>query len=479
MIDKPLSLLFHRLCRLLDPLLAVIALGSAWMVANYSQVPTGITDVLSLRITLKNLLLVAVFLLAWHGICRACGVYSFREIYYFRQEAKRVSFACLWSLVPAAMFVATSISRSFHYLHLLLSAALLLSFMLLSRVVLRAASGYVGLRQSNIRRAMIIGSSQRAQFVYHKLRSSSEAHYEIVGFVDNPGDHEVPRLIREHLMGTLPELREILKNHVIDEVFLTLPLKSHYSEIQDAIHACEETGVECRLPSDAFTYSIARPHLEQRGRESSIRLKVVEDNFARAVVKRAIDLLGAVTGLIIFAPVMVAIAIAVRLDGPGPIFFGQQRYGRNRRVFTMWKFRTMVTNAEQLQSSLESLNEHSGPAFKIKNDPRVTPIGRFLRRTSLDELPQFWNVLTGEMSLVGPRPLPKRDVSRFSEAWLMRRFSVKPGLTCLWQISGRSDIDFDRWIELDLSYIDQWSLSLDLEILAKTVSVVVRGQGAA
>jgi lipopolysaccharide/colanic/teichoic acid biosynthesis glycosyltransferase len=204
---------------------------------------------------------------------------------------------------------------------------------------------------------------------------------------------------------------------------------------------------------------------------------MVPDDF-RVFVKRGIDIAGAILGMVVFGPLMLAIAAAIRLTSPGPALFVQERYGFRKRRFRMFKFRTMVPDAEKLQAELESRNEARGPQFKIRNDPRVTPIGRFLRRTSLDEFPQFLNVLRGEMSLVGPRPLPLRDVSRIDDASLMRRFSVMPGLTCLWQINGRSDTDFDQWIELDLRYIDTWSLSLDLEILLKTFPSLLSGRGA-
>jgi exopolysaccharide biosynthesis polyprenyl glycosylphosphotransferase len=196
------------------------------------------------------------------------------------------------------------------------------------------------------------------------------------------------------------------------------------------------------------------------------------------LVKRFVDMVGAIVGLLIFGPLMLMIAAAIRFTGPGPVLFTQERFGLNKRRFPMYKFRTMVVNAESLQAGLESQNEAAGPVFKIHNDPRITPLGRILRKTSLDELPQFFNVLRGEMSLVGPRPLPRRDVSRFEVASLMRRFSVKPGLTGLWQVNGRSNTEFTRWIELDLKYIDEWSLGLDLTILAKTIPAVIRGSGA-
>jgi lipopolysaccharide/colanic/teichoic acid biosynthesis glycosyltransferase len=191
------------------------------------------------------------------------------------------------------------------------------------------------------------------------------------------------------------------------------------------------------------------------------------------------DLIGGILGLLLAAPVMLVIAIAIKLSGPGPVIFSQQRFGLNKRRFAMYKFRTMVNGAEALQADLETRNEASGPVFKIRDDPRITRVGRLLRRMSLDELPQLFNVVRGDMSLVGPRPLPVRDVHKFSESWLMRRFSVPPGVTGLWQISGRSDLAFDRWVLLDLQYIDGWSLGLDLQILAKTVPAVLWGRGAA
>ena len=205
---------------------------------------------------------------------------------------------------------------------------------------------------------------------------------------------------------------------------------------------------------------------------------MVQDDY-RLHIKRALDVVGALFGLVLCAPLFVVVAILIKCTSEGPVLFRQERYGLGRRTFRIYKFRTMVMNAEAEQGSLEHMNENSGPVFKIFHDPRITKVGAILRRTSIDELPQLINVLKGEMSLVGPRPLNLRDVGRFSEAWLMRRFSVRPGLTCLWQISGRSNVSFDRWIALDLHYIDHWSLQMDFKILALTIPVVFRGTGAA
>ena len=194
--------------------------------------------------------------------------------------------------------------------------------------------------------------------------------------------------------------------------------------------------------------------------------------------KRAMDVIGASLLLLILSPVFLVAALLIKLTSPGPVFFRQERMGYNKRIFRMYKFRTMVDGADRMIRELESQNEVPGPVFKMRNDPRVTRVGRWLRRLSIDELPQLINVLKGDMSLVGPRPLPLRDVSRFDENWVRRRFSVKPGITCWWQVSGRSEIPFDRWMKLDLEYIDNWSLTLDLKILFRTLPAVVKATGA-
>jgi exopolysaccharide biosynthesis polyprenyl glycosylphosphotransferase len=254
-------------------------------------------------------------------------------------------------------------------------------------------------------------------------------------------------------------------------------MKSRYAEIQRVIEECERAGVQSTYSANVFPARLARPRLTPTGSHPGVAMRVVSDGY-QVAIKRAIDIGGAVVGLVMLAPVLAAVALAVKVTSPGPVIFAQERFGWRKRRFRMFKFRTMVPDAEALQAALEGRNEAAGPVFKIHDDPRVTPIGRFLRRTSLDELPQLWNVLRGEMSLVGPRPLPLRDVHRFTHASLMRRFSVRPGLTCLWQISGRSNLGFDEWVRLDLQYIDTWSIRADLSILVRTVPAVLKAVGA-
>jgi exopolysaccharide biosynthesis polyprenyl glycosylphosphotransferase len=263
---------------------------------------------------------------------------------------------------------------------------------------------------------------------------------------------------------------------MVDEVYVALPMRSRYAEIEAALQICERTGVPVKWLSDVFESARGR-RFEMTANGDVVSITDEHDH-GRLMMKRLIDVIGAAVGLVVLTPVIAAAALAIKATSRGPVLYVQDRYGLYRRRFQMYKLRTMVEDADGLQGSLEDRNEASGPVFKIKDDPRITPVGRFLRRTSIDEIPQLVNVLRGEMSLVGPRPLPLRDVDRFTEAALVRRFGVRPGLTCLWQISGRSELGFDRWIELDLQYIDEWSLGLDLKIILKTVPAVIMGAGA-
>ena len=281
-------------------------------------------------------------------------------------------------------------------------------------------------------------------------------------------------------LGSLDTLEAILVRHHVDEVHVGLPVKSHYPQIQETIRVCERIGVKAVYGADIFGTERARVRVDRASSPTPrVELHVVAEGIP-VVIKRALDVLGAAVALIVFSPLMLVTAAAIKLTSRGPLIFTQERFGLNRSRFRLLKFRTMVQDAGRLQASLEALNEvQSGPMFKMARDPRVTPLGRWLRRTSIDELPQLFNVLVGTMSLVGPRPLPLRDVARFTRTADMRRFSVRPGLTGLWQVSGRSALGSDAWITLDLHYIDHWSLALDFTTLARTIPAVLRGTGAA
>ncbi|MCU0770674.1 MAG: sugar transferase [Verrucomicrobia bacterium] len=252
-----------------------------------------------------------------------------------------------------------------------------------------------------------------------------------------------------------------------------------FDKVEEAIRACELEGVEVWLMADFIRTEISRTSFAMLAGRPLLVFRAAPEASWQSLVKYLIDFVGTVGLLSLLALPMVIIALGIRYTSPGPVLFRQKRAGLNGRPFTMLKFRTMVTNAEQLKQELEALNEMSGPVFKVTNDPRVTPVGRFLRKYSLDELPQLLNVLVGDMSLVGPRPLPVDEVARFDDVAHRRRLSVRPGLTCLWQVSGRSDVkDFAEWVRLDLQYIDNWSLWLDFNILLRTIPAVLSGSGA-
>ena len=271
---------------------------------------------------------------------------------------------------------------------------------------------------------------------------------------------------------------ETLHEEAVDIVVFSLD-ENIIPQVREALLACEAEGVEAWVSADFIQTLFTRVEFDQFAGEPLLIYRQTPDVSWQLVAKRAIDVIGSFVLLVATSPFMAFIAILIRFTSPGPIIFSQARSGLHGRAFRMYKFRSMVTNAEQARSELESMNEMAGPVFKVKNDPRVTPLGRWLRKTSFDELPQLWNVMRGEMSLVGPRPLPLYETANFGDVSQRRRMSVRPGLTCLWQVRGRNEItDFKDWVRLDLEYIDHWTLWLDIEILARTIPVVLFGWGA-
>ena len=290
---------------------------------------------------------------------------------------------------------------------------------------------------------------------------------------------DIETVARVDLARTSPaQLAELLHETSANAVIIS-PRQALFSQIEVAIQVCELEGVEVWLLADFFQTRLSQATADDLNGQPVLVFRTGPEASWQALAKTAIDFAGSLVLLALTAPVMLLASLAVRMTSPGPVLFRQQRAGLNGHPFTMLKFRTMVTNAEQMQQELAQLNEMSGPVFKVTNDPRITPVGRFLRRYSIDELPQLWNVATGEMSLVGPRPLPVHEVKRFDDPAHRRRLSVKPGLTCLWQVSGRNNVsDFKEWVRLDLEYIDNWSLWLDIKILVRTVPAVFAGAGA-
>jgi exopolysaccharide biosynthesis polyprenyl glycosylphosphotransferase len=440
--------------------------------------PKGLADFLAMRVTIKNLLVIAISLIGGSITFHAFRLTFPAPRASFRDELARIVKACTVAGLFALLFPLTSHSNAFTPWIALYFLPTAIIACVCGRLVARICTPPLAKALAGQRELIVVGSGPGAVRLSRQVRETSANALRVLGFIECPIGQPVSDEIRPQIIGTLADLEQILMRVAVDEVLIACPADTCYLQIQATITICERAGVEARcFFSDMFDLSLAKPAFEADECAPAVRLKVVHDD-ARLLVKRAIDIAVATLGLILLAPLMLLIAAAIKLTSPGPAIFVQERYGLRKRIFRMYKYRTMVPDAEQLQSGLEAQNEVSGPAFKIRRDPRITPIGHLLRKTSIDELPQLFNVFRGEMSLVGPRPLPRRDVSRFDNASLMRRFSVKPGLTCLWQINGRCNTNFDRWIELDLRYIDTWSLSLDFVILAKTVPTVLAGRGA-
>jgi exopolysaccharide biosynthesis polyprenyl glycosylphosphotransferase len=467
-----------RVYAFVNAAVALLVLIAVFASLNWGRMPDGFGEFLAIRITVKNLIGLVLFLLAWALAFRAFGLSKPKPARPFWKELVQVTKACIVASVFALLFPLTTTNGAFTIRTVLYFLPAAIVACLCGRLVAGAFAGRLARVLRGRRDLIIVGSGPRASAIYERLQSQGQGYTRVLGFVDSPNAHPVAAPVQRRMLGGLDDLETILMKQPVDEVVIALPAKSCYEQIQTAIQTCERAGVEAKYLSDVFQLSLARPRFEPDDNAPLVSLKVVQDDY-RLAVKRCMDIAGAIGGLALFGPLMFAIAAAIKLTSPGPAIFVQERYGLHKRRFRMYKFRTMVPDAENWQAQLESWNEAKGPVFKIHKDPRVTSIGRILRKTSLDELPQFFNVLRGEMSLVGPRPLPERDVSQFDAASLMRRFSVKPGLTCLWQINGRSNIDFDHWIALDLTYIDTWSLRLDCLIIVKTVPAVLRGTGAA
>ncbi len=317
------------------------------------------------------------------------------------------------------------------------------------------------------RRFILIAASREIARLRRELERKADPTVEIVA---------------ELILGeaTLPQLVQMLHEHSVNGVIISAR-HIYFEQVETAIKTCELEGVEAWLVADFFGTQISRARFDELFGYPLLVFSTTPATSWQSITKQLMDFLGSLLLLMMLTviPVIPLIALAIKLTSPGPVFFRQQRSGLNGSPFTLYKFRTMVTNAEQFKHELEAMNEMTGPVFKVTNDPRVTPIGKFLRKYSLDELPQLFNVLRTEMSLVGPRPLPVDEVKRFQDLAHRRRLSVKPGLTCLWQISGRNQItDFKEWVRLDLEYIDNWSLWLDLKILVRTIPAVLIGTGA-
>jgi exopolysaccharide biosynthesis polyprenyl glycosylphosphotransferase len=472
--------LYLSLLKVFNLGLMVTALGIATVLQGPQQ-HGGITlaGFLAMRVKFVSLLTFCLVLLAWHGIFALCGQYRSQRLARGSSVIASATFATLIASLLLGLiaigFSISTVTAQFLFLFWICASTLVTG----SRLLIRSGLEMVRVRGRNLRYILILGTNRRAVEFARRLEATPEWGYRVLGFVDREW-HEAADLERPYsLCCSFDGLTDYLRHNVVDEVANYLPLRSFYDHSSRIAVLCEQHGIFMWFDSEVFDLKIARARSDeidrrpQRPRYSSPR-----DGWP-ILVKRGLDVILSLALLLLFAPVLVVITLLVKLTSRGPVLFRQERIGRNKRRFFIYKFRTVVPNAEKLQPALEVSNEAAGPVFKIGNDPRVMPIGRLLRRTRLDALPQLFNVLCGDMSLVGPRPLPVRDFQGFDPDWQGRRFSVRPGITCIWQVNGRSNIGFDHWMKLDLQYLDEWSNWLDIKILAQTIPAVLKRSGAA
>lgn len=447
---------------------------------SYLGAHISFTSFLSMRIKLQNAIVFLAVLAVWHGVFSAVGLYQSKRLEGRRNELKEVvkatSIGTFVLLVAGILFRIRMTTPLFVVSFWCASTSITVA----SRLFLRPLLSWIRIHGRNLRRILIVGTNQRAVRFAQSIESKPELGYELMGFVDGEwAGHEAFRTSGYPIVADWNHFPQLLREHVVDEVMLALPMRSCYEQALSIATQSREQGVIVHFLADIFELGAHYSTTGDFDLDAAMTVNSHPSEGWPTVVKNVLDFVIAAAALILLVPLFLISAVLIRWDTPGPIFFIQERVGLNKRTFRMYKFRTMILGAERMQAELEFRNEADGPVFKIKQDPRVTRVGRLLRKFSIDELPQLLNVFLGEMSLVGPRPLPVRDYKGFDQDWQRRRFSVRPGLTCLWQINGRSAVPFEKWMELDIQYIDHWSLWLDLEILLKTIPAVLKGAGAA
>lgn len=470
--------------QLVDITLLVLSFAAATLPVLFREGLLSFTEFLSLKIKLQNFVAFVILVWLWRLVFAMLGLYGSKRHTSRKVEARDVVKAtsiCTFILFSFSIVLRfRMVDLGFVAIFWVCSTVLVTG----TRLVVRTWLRHFRARGHNFRNLLIVGTNSRAIQFAKSIPHRPEWACRVTGFADD--DWAGVEAVREagfEVVCDFAGLPTFLRRNVVDEVMIALPVRSFHEHASKIAAMCEQQGIIVRLMSDLFDLKSTHAVAEDFGGGALI------SHYASPaaqgwpiLIKRVLDILISASALLLLAPVLIAAAILIKLTSPGPVFFIQKRVGLNKRVFNIFKFRTMVADAERKLADLEHRNEVSGPVFKIKLDPRITPLGRFLRKTSIDELPQLINVLKGDMSLVGPRPLQLRDYELFTAAgpdWQRCRFSVRPGITCLWQVNGRSSIPFEKWMELDQQYVRKWSLWLDFQILAKTIPAVLRGSGAA
>jgi exopolysaccharide biosynthesis polyprenyl glycosylphosphotransferase len=463
----------HRKARVLFGLSDVLIAALAFEAAYQTRVVLHLERAFYLTVERKGLVL-AFALGAWVTIGLWLEVYEKLDMgnprVILRDVARQCGYGALCLIVFEYVF-RLDLSRFFLVLFSAYAGVLLLLFRLTAgRVV-----GVIRREFSAAHYVMVVGTGERAVRMARGLEQSSDYGIRLRGFLsEHAGAPAEIRLRVAYKVLPIADLPSILRQHVVDEVIFAVGSES-LAELEEVFLMCDEEGVRTRVAVDFFPHVNSTVSLDRFGETPLLTFSAAPYDEIKLLLKRITDIAIAGAGLLVLAPLMTAIAVLIRVTSPGPAIFRQVRCGLNGRLFLFYKFRSMVENAEALKKDLEHLNVRE-TAFKIPHDPRTTAVGRYLRKFSIDEWPQLWNVLRGDMSLVGPRPAVPSEVEQY-QRWQRRRLRMRPGLTCLWAISGRDNVDFETWMRLDMQYIDNWSLALDWKILLRTIPRVLTGRG--
>jgi exopolysaccharide biosynthesis polyprenyl glycosylphosphotransferase len=411
------------------------------------------------------------------GIYKLNGVYDQPRGASWFDEVYRLMTGTATGII-LMVFGIVFMFRPFFYSRLIFfyAGVLITLFLSASRLGKRLLRQRLRRRGLGVDRLLIVGAGEVGRTVMRHVVAQPALGYHVVGFVDDDPEKASTDIGRFKALGNTANIPRLIKEMVVDEVIITLPWMYH-RKIVSIIAQCEREQVRVRIVPDMFQMTLSHLDVEDLSGIPMIGVRDITIGRTQGLIKRAMDVFIALTGLILLLPFFALLALLIKLDSDGPVFFTQIRVGKNENLFACYKFRSMRQGAEAEQEELRTLNEADGPIFKMRDDPRITRVGRILRRTSLDELPQLFNVLMGHMSMVGPRPAPPSEVQRY-QPWHKRRLEVAPGLTGLWQVSGRSELSFDEMVLLDLYYIEHWSPVLDVQIMLRTLPKMITGEGA-
>ena len=465
----------QRKARVLFGLSDIILVALAFEAAYQTRAILHLEHEFYLLVERKALVL-GVSLLAWVAIGLWLEIYEKLDaghpLVILRDSARQCIYGAL-CLIVFEYVLRLDLSRFF----LVLFSAYAWVLLLLFRLVAGRVVGVIRREFAAPHYVMVVGTGERAVRMGEDLERSAEYGIRLRGFLSEiPGAPQQIALRDVHEVRPIGELPAILQQHVVDEIIFAVGSES-LADLEEVFLLCDEEGVRTRVAVDFFPHVNSTVSLDRFGSTPLLTFSAAPYDEIRLLVKRLTDVLLALAGLVVLAPLMAAVIALVRLTSPGPAIFRQVRCGLNGRRFIFYKFRSMCQNAEELKAAVAHLNARDGAAFKIPGDPRLSVVGRYLRKFSIDEWPQLWNVLRGDMSLVGPRPAVPSEVDHY-QRWQRRRLRMRPGLTCLWAVSGRDNVDFETWMKMDMQYIDNWSLALDWKILLRTIPRVLTGRGA-